>query len=97
MYHKELNGQEIAKKIAGELTDAANRMDFDPKAFADAVRREHRSIQQSVFTAVVALLDGWAQDADNHNFDLRNEDTVRAAQRLMNAVGGTPGLGVRRI
>lgn len=97
MYHKELDGQAIAKKIAGELTDAANRMDFDPKAFADAVRREHRSIQQSVFIAVVALLDGWARDADTNNFDLRNEDTVKASLRLMNAVGGTDGLGVRRI
>ena len=97
MYHQELDGKEIAQKIASELTDAANRMDFDPKAFASAVRREHRSIQQSVFTAVVALLDGWAQDADTNNFDLRNEDTVKACQRIMNAVGGTVGLGVRRI
>ena len=93
MYHQELDGKEIAQKIASELTDAANRMDFDPKAFASAVRREHRSIQQSV----VALLDGWAQDADTNNFDLRNEDTVKACQRIMNAVGGTVGLGVRRI
>ena len=97
MYNAELDGQEIAKQIAGELTTAANRMDFDPKTFADAVRREHRSIQQSVFTAVVALLDGWAQDADTGNYDLRNEDTVKASLRIMNAVGGTDGLGVRHI
>ena len=97
MYHRELDSIDMSKKIATDLTDAANRMDFDPKAFADTVRREHRSIQQSVFTAVVALLDGWAQDGDSGNFDLRNEDTVKACQRIMNAVGGTAGLGVRRI
>lgn len=97
MYHAELDGHEIAQKIADDFTHAANRMDFDPKAFGEAIRREHRSIQQAVFTAVVALLDGWAQDADSLNFDLRNEDTVKACQRIMNAVGGTAGLGVRRI
>ena len=85
MYHQELDGKEIAQKIASELTDAANRMDFDPKAFASAVRREHRSIQQSVFTAVVALLDGWAQDADTNNFD-----KDRAVGVLLAGHGSTP-------
>ena len=82
--------QERVEQAARDLTRAVNEMSFDVEAFAAAVRASHRTSQQAVMRAIVALLQQWADDAESGNFDLRNEDSVRLAKRIQDAVGVAP-------
>jgi hypothetical protein len=79
-----------AANAADELVVAVNELSFDVEAFAAAVRASHRTSQQAVMRAIVALLQQWADDAESGNFDLRNEDSVRLAKRIQDAVGVAP-------
>jgi hypothetical protein len=93
----ELRGAEFSKQVAADFATDLNRRDFDPAAFAWAIRREHRTIQQTTFKVLVELLHQWSQDYDNNNYDLRNEDAVKGSARIMNTVGGKDNLPARYI
>ena len=84
-----LDKKERATKTALDLANAVNEMSFDVETFAQALRREHRSLQQNTMRAVVELLKQWAADADSGNYDLRNEDTVKLARDLLAGVDNT--------
>ena len=75
-----------SQQAAVDFANAVNSMSFDPKEFADHLRREHRTLQQSAFGAFIATIKAWAEDAESGNFDLRNADTVNASFNLINNV-----------
>ena len=64
------------------LSSYANSFSPDRKGFADAIRKDHRTLQQEVMKTFVALIDGWAEDYDKGRFDARNEATVKLAKEL---------------
>ena len=72
----------ISVAAAREFSRAVNELSFDSDAFAKELRSDHRSIQQNVGRVVFELLSQWAQDYETGNYDLRNEDTVRAAYEI---------------
>jgi hypothetical protein len=51
------------------------------KAFADAFKREHRTLQQSAFRMFLELIEEMA--TDNYHTDGRNEDSKKMAQTLL--------------
>lgn len=59
---------------------------FDRDAFADDMRREHRTIQQLNAPAIFAVVKQWANDYKSGNFDLRNEATCKLAFALVSSV-----------
>ncbi len=89
----EIQREVRAKTAARGLVDAASTLGFDAKAFAEAIRMEHRTVQQNVGRVVIELLHQWAGDLDRGNYDLRNEDIVRASADLIAGVeDDLPGL-----
>ena len=45
-----------SQQAAVDFANAVNSMSFDPKEFADQLRREHRTLQQSAFGAFIATM-----------------------------------------
>jgi hypothetical protein len=82
-----LDRQERAEAAAENFARAATEMSFDREAFAQAIRRNHRTTQQVIAGAVFELIKQWAEDAETGNFDLRNADTVTACRAMVDALG----------
>ena len=51
------------------------------KAFADAFKREHRTLQQSAFKMFLELIEEMA--TDNYHTDGRNEDSKKMAKTIL--------------
>ncbi len=51
------------------------------QAFADAFKREHRTLQQSAFKLILELIEEMA--TENYHTDGRNEDSKKMAQTLL--------------
>ena len=73
--------KEEAQKAVRALSDFVNNMGHDPKAFVEALSREHRTLQQSATSVMLAwfehlskLEEGW--------YDLRNEASVQVAKKI---------------
>lgn len=71
--------REEAKKAVRVLSDYVNNMGHNPRAFAEEVSREHRTLQQSMFGVMLECIKMWSEEK---YFDLRNEDTVTTCKRL---------------
>ena len=74
--------KERAEKAADDLCNAVNEMSFNAPAFAQQIRRNHRTIQQNVGEVILALLSQWADDAVTENFDLRNQAVCEFAAKV---------------
>jgi hypothetical protein len=72
-------------KAAQKMCNALNAMCFDYDVFADTVMREHRTIQQNVFKAILKLIEHWAAMSSSH-YDGRNEKTVQVCQKIVAAL-----------
>jgi hypothetical protein len=81
-----MSRKERSEVAAADLNRACNVMNFDYETFANEVRREHRTIQQNTARVLFALIERWAGDYESGNFDLRNEDTVRACKDIVENV-----------
>jgi len=55
-------------------------------------QREHRTLQQSAFSLMLACIEAWA-DKEEFQFDGRNEDTVKIS-RIIKARLLEEGLGL---
>lgn len=75
-----------SREAAIALSDAVNRMSFKEKDFADEAMKQHRTLQQGMFRAFVACVAEWSKMYESGRYDLRNEQTVKAANRLWNEV-----------
>jgi hypothetical protein len=74
--------KERAEKAADDFCNAVNEMSFDSKAFAEQVRRNHRTVQQNVGGVLLVLLSQWAEDGATKNFDLRNQAVCEFADKV---------------
>jgi hypothetical protein len=76
-------GKEVAKLLA----DFCNNMSLDDREFVEEICcRTHRTLQQSLFGVITHLINEWAAMADSDNFDLRNEATVKACQKIRDQI-----------
>lgn len=65
------------------------------EVFSQAVRLEHRTLQQSMFRCFVKTMYDWAQDHKKGWYDLRNQATCEASTKfvkLFEDTGGYPPL-----
>jgi len=79
--------EERAREAGRNLASAVNEMGFDVDAFADEILRQHRTLQQNTFGAILATIKAWA-DLSENCFDLRNEFTVNKSREIVAALGG---------
>jgi len=75
-----------SRDAAIALSDAVNAMSFRPDHFAYEAMKQHRTLQQGMFRAFVACVAEWSSMYETGNYDLRNEQTVKAANRIWNEV-----------
>jgi len=73
-----------ARKVAQQVLQVLNDFGHDEviKVFSDEVRSGHRTLQQTLFKAVVVLLNDWASDYESQRFDGRNEYTCKCSVAL---------------
>lgn len=82
---RDLTGTEMARML-DEFANGATPGDFT--AFAEQVTvGVHRTIQQKIMGLFVKTIEKWAADKRSGSFDLRNEATVRLADKFVQATG----------
>lgn len=70
-------------KAYNQLSDFLNGCLFDDmKAFVEASRRDHRTLQQKAFRLMMMVVE----DTAKRDSDMRNEDSVRIACEITNRV-----------
>jgi len=75
-----------AKIATKNLIASLNRLGFEDegvKGIVEALKGEHRTLQQSFWRAIIAA----AGEYQNFNHDLRNEASVKACGKITEAVG----------
>lgn len=73
--------------VADTLSRAVNAGQAKPKEFAAEVTNDHRTLQQLTFGLFLECIREWAKDCDSGHFDARNEATVKASKRMVEALG----------
>jgi len=77
--------------VAAEcLCNAVNEIGFDNQSFAIAVACQHRTLQQSVMRALVAVANQLATSSAKGNYDLRNEAACKLAVEIAKLESGLP-------
>ncbi|MCM1222528.1 MAG: hypothetical protein NC548_49470 [Lachnospiraceae bacterium] len=71
-------------KAAMQLEDAINDYGWSPKKFAQACTTMHRTLQQSLFRTLVAVLREYADP--NRSVDPRNEASKDGSRKLMEVI-----------
>ena len=71
-------------KAAMQLEDAINDYGWNPKKFAQACTTMHRTLQQSLFRTLVAVLREYADP--NRSVDPRNEASKEGSRKLMEVI-----------
>ena len=72
-----LTGKELAKVFG----DSLNNYNFDVDEFVQELSKEHRTIQQSVFGAIMAVVSNVA--SPDYRTDGRNEQSHKVAKQLL--------------
>lgn len=85
---------EEARDLATRLENFVNRNDRSAyEAVADAiVYGTHRTLQQNVMRLFLTVLKKWSEALDANRYDARNEDTVRLARKILDAIKNADGL-----
>lgn len=78
----EKRGKDDAKKLAMNLATFVNYMARESASnhFVDRVMREHRTLQQSIFSLFLKTIEKWSKQ---EHFDLRNEFTIEKSKEIM--------------
>lgn len=71
-------------KAAMALEDAINDFGWNPKKFAQACTTMHRTLQQSLFRTLVAVLREYADP--NRSVDPRNEASKEGSRKLLEVI-----------
>ncbi len=73
------------KEMATAFEDFVNNFNTAPrKEFAETiVYRTHRTLQQSVFSTFMECIKLWSKMYEEGNYDLRNEETCKQANKIM--------------
>ncbi|MEN6550095.1 MAG: hypothetical protein ABFE07_28970 [Armatimonadia bacterium] len=77
---REVEARKTAQQVLRVLNDYGH--DEIIAAFSDEVRRGHCTLQQTLFKALVALINDWATDYEKQRFDGRNEFTCKCSVAL---------------
>jgi len=73
-------------RIIGDFLSLTNSSD-NHKLFVEMVKSMHRSLQQQFMGAVWMLIKSWAKDFEDGNYDLRNEETCKVCDEIVEKVG----------
>lgn len=80
----------IERKAVERLIEAVSKPNFSLPVFADAVKSQHPTHQQSLMRAFMACIDQWNEMYACGYYDARNEGTVFAAARMREALDHHP-------
>jgi SpoVK/Ycf46/Vps4 family AAA+-type ATPase len=73
------------KNTVEKLSRFVNNMSCPSRIFVEEVMKEHRTLQQSMFSLFLKCMEAWSKLPENH-YDLRNEYTVKMSRKIMEAV-----------
>lgn len=79
-----MNKESREYKAAKALEDSINDMSWNPKEFADATLTFHRTLQQTLFRTLVAVLREYADP--NRSVDPRNEASKDGSRKLLEVI-----------
>lgn len=79
------NHGELAEQAAKNLADSLNSFGNGPEIeiFVETMLKEHRTLQQSSFKAILRLIQRWAELESSGRYDGRNEFTVKTCRKLI--------------
>lgn len=80
-----MNKESREYKAAKALEDSINYMSWNPKEFAEATLTFHRTLQQTLFRTLVAVLREYADP--NRSVDPRNEASKDGSRKLLEVIG----------
>lgn len=86
MSEHEMNKKETMEKIVEDFSNAVNSFSTNPKYFIDAFSRQHRTLQQSMFGVITALVGHMA--SDEYYTDGRNEQSKQTAEAFLEGLCG---------
>ena len=69
-----------AKDAVKTLSDFSNVMCLERTEFAKEVMREHKTLQQNIFSLFLRTIEEWSEQS---HFDSRNEFTVNKSKEIM--------------
>lgn len=76
----ETNGEKVAN-ILGDFVNSGGMSDY--KEFAAGILRQHRTLQQLIFTCIMLCIKGWSDNKKKGWFDARNEFTVNISEQIV--------------
>ena len=79
-----MNKESREYKAAKALEDSINDMSWNPKKFAEATLTFHRTLQQTLFRTLVAVLREYADP--NRSVDPRNEASKNGSRKLLEVI-----------
>ena len=79
-----MNKESREYQAAKALEDSINDMSWNPKEFADATLTFHRTLQQTLFRTLVAVLREYADP--NRSVDPRNEASKDGSRKLLEVI-----------
>ena len=79
-----MNKESREYKAAKALEDSINDMSWNPKEFAEATLTFHRTLQQTLFRTLVAVLREYADP--NRSVDPRNEASKNGSRKLLEVI-----------
>ena len=79
-----MNKESREYKAAKAIEDSINDMSWNPKEFAEATLTFHRTLQQTLFRTLVAVLREYADP--NRSVDPRNEASKNGSRKLLEVI-----------
>ena len=79
-----MNTKSREYQAAKSLEDSINDMSWNPKEFAEATLTFHRTLQQTLFRTLVAVLREYADP--NRSVDPRNEASKDGSRKLLEVI-----------
>ena len=79
-----MNKESREYQAAKSLEDSINDMSWNPKEFAEATLTFHRTLQQTLFRTLVAVLREYADP--NRSVDPRNEASKDGSRKLLEVI-----------
>lgn len=84
LHGRDLTAAELVR-LMDEYVNSHGDSDF-AKVAEEVTTRVHRTLQQKLMGLFVAVIASWAAKTE-HQYDLRNEATVKLAKRIIEATG----------
>ena len=79
----ETDGEKVAN-ILGDFVNSGGERAFNE--FATGILRQHRTLQQMIFTCFMKCVKAWAEQKAKGWFDARNEYTVTVSTEIVDKV-----------